>query len=103
MNKPNPLLKYVMKVDKADVMHSSGYAQAQNAGSFGATCSSSFMQRRDVDQQRKFVQKYRNTRTIGGAQGGLRAKTYTPGGAPMGTAGAKPIGSSPPSRPMGLR
>lgn len=67
-----------MRTQTADVMHSSGYAGAQNAGNFGAASTESFAQRRSVEEQRKFVRGYRNSRIIGGATNGVRAKTYTP-------------------------
>ena len=88
-----------MKSNMEDVAHSSGYAQAQNAGALGATSTETFAQRRSIDEQRKFVQGYRNSRIIGGATGGMRAKTYNPT-KPIGSVGgAKPLGGARPLPP----
>jgi len=72
------LLKRVMKTQTADVLHTSAHAQAQNSESFGAASTESFAQRRTVEEQRKFVRGYNNSRIIGGAANVPRAKTFTP-------------------------
>ena len=85
------LLKRVMKTQTVDVMHSSGYAGAQNAGNFGAASAESFAARQSMEERRKFVRGYHNSRIIGGAAvGGPHAKVYTP---PVREAG-------PPTPPM---
>ena len=72
------LIKRVMKTQTADVAHTSAHAQAQNAGGFGAVSAESFAVRRSVEEQRKFVRGYKNSRIIAGATTVARAKTYTP-------------------------
>lgn len=67
-----------MKTQTTDVIHSSGYARSQNAGNFGSVSSETFSQRQAIQEQRKFVRGYNNSRIIGGGAGVQRAKTYTP-------------------------
>lgn len=56
--KINPLLKFMSKVKSEDVLHSSGYARAQNEGSFGASGGVSFEKRQEIEQNRKMVSGY---------------------------------------------
>jgi len=81
------LLKRMMRTQTTDVMHTSAYAGAQNGGNFGAASTESFAARQSVEERRKFVRGYRNSRIIGGCNGAPRAKTYTP---PAKTVGPKP-------------
>ena len=91
------LLKRVMRTQTTDVMHTSGYARVQNAGSFGSASTESFTDRRSIEEQRKFVRGYHNSKIIGGAVGAPRAKTYTP--PPPKTFGGGPkTGATPPAR-----
>lgn len=64
--------------DKSKVFHSSGYARSQSGASFGVASSESFAERRTVDENRKFVQKYNNSRITNRAYGVERARTYIP-------------------------
>ena len=74
----NPLLKYMMKAKKEDVVHSSGYAMAQNKG-IGAASTSSFEQRQKMEGNRTRVKGYRDSaiasRSVNVWQ---KPKTYTP-------------------------
>ena len=60
------LINRVSKTKSADVMHSSGYAQVGNSGNFGAADSTSFAERRKIEQNRKLVQGYKNARIAAG-------------------------------------
>ena len=74
-------IDYAMKhVDKGEVIHSSGYAQAQSGGNVGAAAgaNASFAARQALEQQRKYIQGYRNSRIMNSFYGVQRAKTYTP-------------------------
>jgi hypothetical protein len=75
----NPLLKYVMKDQIADVIHSSAYASAQTGANFGATSSEAFAARQNIEENRRYVQGYRNAKIIGNALPAHgSAKVYTP-------------------------
>ena len=56
------LIKRISRTTASDVMHSSGYAQIGNRGNFGAADSTSFAERRKIEQNRKLVQAYKNSR-----------------------------------------
>ena len=74
-------IDYAMKhVDKGEVFHSSGYAQAQSGGNMGtaAGADASFAARQALEQQRKYIQGYRNSRIMNSFYGVQRAKNYTP-------------------------
>lgn len=93
----NPLLKYVMKTQTPEVLHSSGYAKAQNKKSFGATSTETFSERQRIEEQRKFVRGYRNSHLAAGATSTYRAKAYIP---PAKDAAAKPaLGPKPAPTP----
>jgi len=92
------LIKRVMKTQTTDVMHTSAHAEAQNAGGFGSAAGESFAQRRSVEEQRKFVRGYNNSKIIGGATVPERAKTYTP---PTKTMGAPALGGGAPGGAVG--
>ena len=66
MNK-NPFLKRLMKETKGDVVHSSAYAEAQNAGGIGTTSTESFAARREIDSNRTVVKGYRDSRVVNDA------------------------------------
>lgn len=64
---------------KADFLHSSGYAKAQSGKNIGsATSSASFATRTAIENQRKYVQKYRNSKILQNARAFERVKSYTP-------------------------
>ena len=73
------LLKYVMRHDdRSDMMHSSGYAKAQNGSSFGAAGGTSFSERKNIEERRKYVQGYRNSKIMNSFYGVERARTTIP-------------------------
>lgn len=115
--------KYGMKrTKKADFLHSSGYAKEQSGDNIGSAGKQvSFATRSAMEEQRKYVRKYRNAKLLQGVRGFERAKTYVPRvekvagvspgrgsltdtpstGAAMGARSQKPLGpsiSSTPSR-----
>lgn len=97
MANKNPLLKYMMKTQTPEVLHSSGYAKAQNKDSFGAASTETFTERQRIEEQRKFVRGYRNSRLATSATSGYRAKAYTP---PAKDSGEKPaLGPKPAPTP----
>lgn len=69
------LLKYAMKNDKKEeIFHSSGYARAQAGANFGAAGGESMDVRNKIDEQRKYVQGYKNSRITNEYLGVQRAK-----------------------------
>lgn len=73
--------KYGMKqTEKADFLHTSGYAKAQSGEGIGAAAASdaSFATRRAIEDQRKYVQGYKNSRLLQGLHAYSHAKTYVP-------------------------
>lgn len=70
----NPLLKYMMKTKKEDVVHSSGYAQVQNEGKIGSASVESFAKRRAMEANRTAVQGYRDSRVVNDAYGNAGAE-----------------------------
>ena len=72
----NPLLKYMMKDKKEDVIHSSAYASAQNKG-IGTSSIESFTKRRAIDQNRTVVKRYNDSQVVNEARTNApRPKTY---------------------------
>ena len=75
----NPLLHRLMKDTKDDVIHSSGYAEAQNSGSMGAASAASFAARQALEQNRTTIKKYSASQIANNSYGNtMRAKTYEP-------------------------
>lgn len=60
------LIQRITKTTSADVVHSTGYAQAQNGGNIGAIGGGSFESRQNIESDRKMVQAYRNARVAQG-------------------------------------
>ncbi|MBR3172835.1 hypothetical protein IKF21_02930 [Candidatus Saccharibacteria bacterium] len=60
----NPFLDRLMKEESKDVVHSSAYAQAQNAEGIGAASTQSFATRRAIEQNRKMVRGYRDSKVV---------------------------------------
>lgn len=72
------LLKYVMKNDKKqDIFHSSGYAKSQSGANFGAAGADSFEERKNIEEQRKFIRGYRNSKIVNSFYGVKRAQGAT--------------------------
>lgn len=101
MTEINPFIKYVMKDEKEDIVHSSTYAKAQSGGSMGVASAQSFAERQRIEQNRQVIRGYGASRVANSAiSGGPRAKTYTP---PVG--GVKSVGGGPRPpmpKPLGL-
>ena len=75
----NPILKYVMKDDKKeDIFHSSAYGVSQNGQGIGVSSTESFETRQKIDNNRHFVQGYKDSGMVRSMPGAPRAKTYTP-------------------------
>ncbi len=78
MDKNAQILKRIMKTKTEDVLHTSAYAKSQNAQGFGAASNVSFGERKAIEDRRKFVQGYRNSRIMAGTGYTTpRARTYT--------------------------
>ena len=56
-----------MKDTKGDVVHSSAYAEAQNAEGIGVASTQSFAARREIDSKRTVVKGYRDSRVVNDA------------------------------------
>lgn len=56
------IIRRLSRTKSSDVMHSSGYATAQNAGNFGSVSSQSFRKRQHIDSNRQIVQAYHHAR-----------------------------------------
>lgn len=74
----NPFLKYIMKTTKDDVVHSSAYGVAQNAGGVGVASTQSFDQRMKIEKNRQSVKKYKESQIASHMYEGARAKAYVP-------------------------
>ncbi|MBR5408926.1 hypothetical protein IK112_03245 [Candidatus Saccharibacteria bacterium] len=73
------LLKYVMRHDnKSDMLHSSGYAKAQSGESFGAAGGSTFSERQNIEEKRRYIQGYRNSKIMNEYYGVERARATVP-------------------------
>ena len=71
--------KYGMKgTKKADFLHSSGYAKEQSGDNIGSASTATFATRNAIEEQRKFVQEYRNAKILQGIRGYEKAKSYVP-------------------------
>ena len=64
--------------DRADFKHSSGYAKAQSGDNFGAASVASFEARKAINESRKFVQGYGDSKIGTGRYQGARAKKFEP-------------------------
>ena len=60
------LIQRTAKTSTSDVMHSNGYANVENANSFGASDSTTFSERQQIEQNRKMIRGYRNARIAQG-------------------------------------
>ena len=74
----NPMLKFIMKEKKGNVVHTSVYAEAQNSGKFGASSTRSFSDRMRIKGNRQRIREYNDSRIVteAYASSGIRAKTY---------------------------
>lgn len=79
--KDNKLVRtFVMKKDKKEeFFHTSGYADAQNAEHIGTASTGLTMEeRKAIEDKRKFVQKYNNSKIFSSTFAIRHAKKYTP-------------------------
>ena len=74
----DPLLGRLIKVKKEEAVHSSGYAQAGRGERIGSTSAESFAARQAMDQNRKVIQKYKESEVVSQAynNSGDKAQTY---------------------------
>ena len=74
----NPMLKFIMKGKKKDMMHTSVYAEAQNSGGIGAASTRSFADRMKIKGNRQRIREYNDSRVVtqAYASSGMKAKTY---------------------------
>lgn len=68
----------VKHTDKADFLHSSGYAKVQNGDNFGAAGTASFEARKALNEQRKYVRQYSSSKIGNGRYSGLKPQVYRP-------------------------
>ncbi|MBR3122265.1 hypothetical protein IKF28_02355 [Candidatus Saccharibacteria bacterium] len=74
------LVKFMKKENEKDVFHSSAYAKAQSGAAMGVTSSQSFADRRRMEQNRRIVQGYGDSRVANSAfSNGPKAKTFSQG------------------------
>lgn len=67
-----------MKDDKKeDIFHSSAYGVSQNGQGIGVSSTESFETRQKIDNNRQFVQGYKDSGMVRSMPGTPRAKTYT--------------------------
>lgn len=64
--------------DKSEFLHSSGYAKAQSGENFGAASTASFEARKALNEQRKYVQGYKNSQIGAARYTGLKPEPYHP-------------------------
>ena len=60
----NPMLKFIMKGKKEDMVHTSVYAEAQNSGGIGVSSTRSFADRMKIERNRKRVRGYRDAKVV---------------------------------------
>lgn len=73
----NPFLKRLIKEKTEDVVHSSAYAQAQNAKGIGSASTESFSQRFRLEKNRSMVRGYSDSKIVNEAKGNApKAKKY---------------------------
>lgn len=70
------IIQRVTGVKSSDVMHSSGYANTQNAGNFGAASTESFSERLEIEKNREIVQSYNRAKVAQRANMMPKARTY---------------------------
>lgn len=95
----NLALKFLRKrSSKADFLHSSSFGKAQNGSGMGVTSSQSFNTRMAINQNRRVVRGYGDSRIVTGTRNtNMRAKTYTP----TEDTGLRQSGGSMSNRPRG--
>ena len=75
------LLKRLVRKNKGDVVHSSGFASVQNCGAMGSASTESFQKRREIDNNRTIVRSYSDSGIVNKAWGNAsRIKVKKPVG-----------------------
>ena len=75
----NPFLKYLIKDEKKDVVHTSAFSVAQNGEAMGAASAQSFEERRKIDANRQIIRGYNDSKLANQSRmNAPRPKTYTP-------------------------
>ena len=80
-SKDNKLVReFAMRNDKKDeFFHSSSYGSAQNEGNIGtASVGMTMEERKAIEEKRKYVQKYNNSKIFESTLGLRHAKKFTP-------------------------
>ena len=78
MIQKNPFLKYLVKEQMPDVVHSSVYAKAQNENGIGAASTESYEVRVKIDKNRQKIRGYRDSGLINDAKMNTsKARAYT--------------------------
>ena len=74
------LIKYAMRNDKkAEMFHTSGYAQVQSGAGLGSGAGGIDVAKREAfDQQRKMVKGYNNSKLMQGVRGVEHARKFVP-------------------------
>lgn len=60
----NLFSRFVIKDNKGDFLHSSGYAKAQNGSSMGAASTQSFEDRMKMEKNRRKIRGYNDSRIM---------------------------------------
>ena len=68
----------VEKAEKSEIFHSNGAAEAQNKGIGTASVGLTMAERKAIEEKRKFVQKYNNSKIFSSTYGLRHAKKYVP-------------------------
>ncbi|MBQ6127894.1 hypothetical protein IJI69_04400 [Candidatus Saccharibacteria bacterium] len=64
--------------DKAEFLHTSGYAKAQSGENIGAASTASFEARKALDDQRKYIKSYKASKIGTARYQGLKPAVYKP-------------------------
>ena len=72
--------KYLIKANKEDLFHTSGYGKAQSGTNIGSASAESFAARLAIDKNRKIVKGYEHSNIMGRniVAGSPHPKAYTP-------------------------
>jgi len=75
----NPFIKYLIKEEKKDVVHSSAYGKVQSGEAIGAASTQSFDERMKIEKNRQVIRGYNDSRVAEQRfNSGVRAKQYVP-------------------------
>ena len=68
------ILRRLIKEKSKDVMHSSAYGEAQNAGNMGVASTQGFEERQEIEANRTVVEGYKDSRVVNDAFGNVGTK-----------------------------